>query len=355
MAGRESRRSIDARWPSAITVIAGLLIAPASARGQDSVARFYKGKTVTIVVGTTAGGGYDTYARFIARFLPKHIPGNPAITVSNMPGAGSNIAALHIYSTAPKDGTWIGAIFGGAILEPLIGTTKIHHDPNRFQYLGSANDDVYVCLARKDAPVKKIEDAMTTELIVGASMASSSADFATMLNHEIHTKFREVVGYNGSRPIMLAMEKNEVQGACGFAWPSINVTNPNWFGPEGMMRVLAQTHVKGYPALNAMGIPLARDFAKTDEEREVMDLYFSHTTFGRPYLVAPEVPKDRVEALRKAFMATMTDPEFIVEARKAGLDIDAVDGPEVQRLIGKIYAASPDLIAKVKRALQPDP
>jgi tripartite-type tricarboxylate transporter receptor subunit TctC len=334
--------------------VAALLCAASRAGAQEAVERFYKGKTVTIVVGTTAGGGYDTYARFIARFMSRHIPGNPAVVVTNMPGAGSNIAGLYVYANAPKDGTWIAAIFGGAILEPIIGTTTVHHDPNKFQYLGSANDDVYVCLDRKDAPVKTIEDAFKTEMIMGASVASSSADFATMLNHVIHTRFKEVLGYNGSRPIMLAMEKGEVQGACGFAWPSINVTNPNWFGPDGLMRVLVQTHIKGHPQLNAMKIPLARDFAKTDDERAIMDLYFSHTSFGRPYLVAPEVPKDRVEALRAAFMATMTDPDFVAEARKAGLDIDAVDGAEVQRLIGKIYSAPKELIGKVKAALQPD-
>lgn len=328
--------------------------AAASTRAQESVERFYRGRTITIVVGTTPGGGYDTYARYIARFMGRHIPGNPSFAVTNMAGAGSNIAGYHIYATAPKDGTWIGAIFGGAILEPIIGTTQVRHDPNRFQYLGSANDDVYVCLARKDAPVKKIEDAFSTDLIVGASMASSSADFATMLNHTIHTRFKEVIGYNGSSPIMLAMDKGEVQGACGFAWPSISVTNPRWFGDDGQMRVLVQTHAKGHPQLNAMGVPLARDFARTDEDRAVMDLYFSHTTFGRPYLVAPEVPAERVQALRAAFMATMKDPEFITESRKIGLDIDAVDGEEVQRLIGKIYSAPPSLIARVKAALQPD-
>ncbi len=342
------------RWKHMLALAGLLALASFRAEAQDAVERFYKGKTVTILVGTSAGGGYDTYARFIARFMPKHIPGNPSVVVTDMPGAGSNTAALNIYATAPKDGTWIGAIFAGAILEPLIGTTQVHHDPSKFQYLGSANDDVYVCLARRDAEVQTFEDALSRPLIVGASMASSSADFASMLNHVLHTQFKQVIGYNGSRPIMLSMEKGEVQGACGFAWPSINVTNPNWFGPDGIMRVLVQTHIKGHPQLNAMHIPLARDFAKSDEERAIMDLYFSHTSFGRPYLVAPDVPKDRVDALRKAFMDTMTDPEFVTEARKAGLDIDAVDGLEVQRLIGKIYAASPDLIGKVKAALKPE-
>jgi len=341
--------------PQTLALSAFLVLAPGSAPfAQDAVTDFYKGKTITITVGTAAGGGYDTYARFIARFMPRHVPGNPAVVVTDMPGAGSNLAAYHVYANAPKDGTQIGAIFAGAILEPLIGTTTVRHDPSKFQYLGSANDDVYVCLARKDAPVQKFEDVFDKEIIMGGGVASSSADFADMLKNTLGAKFKMVVGYLGSHPIMLAMEKGEIQGACGLAWPSISVTNPNWFGPQGMMRVLLQTHIKGHPQLNALGIPLASQFAHTEEERAIMNLYFSHTSFGRPYLVAPEVPADRVAALRKAFMETMTDPDFMVEARKAGLDIDAVDGAEVQRLIANIYAAPPDLIAKVKQALRPN-
>jgi tripartite-type tricarboxylate transporter receptor subunit TctC len=330
-----------------------LILTSGSGRAQDGVAQFYKGKQINIVVGTTAGGGYDAYARFIARHLGEHVPGNPSVVVSNMPGAGSNLAAYHVAVTAPKDGTVIGAIHAGALLEPLIGTTTVRHDPNRFQLLGSANDDVYVCLARKDAPVKTFAEALETPLIMGASMASSSADFAMTLNNVLGTKFKIVIGYNGSRSIMLAMEKGEVQGACGFAWPSISVTNPNWFGEEGQMRLLAQTHVQGYPELNKAGVPRASEFARTPEQRELMELFFSHTSFGRPYIVAAEAPSERVAALRKSFMATMRDPVFMAEAQRAGMDIDAVDGVETQRLVRRFYEASPEIIRKVKQALQP--
>lgn len=326
------------------------LNAPAVA--QDSVAQFYKGKQITIIVGTAAGGGYDTYARFLARHMGKHIPGNPGIIVSNMPGAGSNTAGAYISKVAPKDGTVIGSIFGGAVIEPLIGTTTPQYDPSKLHYLGSANDDVYVCLARKDAAPQSFKETLEKDIILGASVASSSADFAAILKNTIGAKFKIVHGYNGSRNIMLAMEKNEVQGACGLAWPAINVTNPSWFGDKGFVRVIAQTHVKGHPELNAMGVPLASSFARNAEEKAILELYFSHTTFGRPYVVANEVPTERVAALRKAFMATLKDPDFITEARKVGLDIDAVDGDEVQKLIAGIYAASPELLAKVKKSLQ---
>ena len=336
-----------------ILAAVALLFAPAFACAQEAVAQFYKGKQVTIVVGTSAGGGYDAYARFISKYLGAHSPGNPAVVVSNLPGAGSNLAAYQVFAIAPHDGTVIGSIFPEALIEPLIGTMALRHDPSRFQFIGSANDDIYVCLARKDAPVHTFAEALEKPLIMGASMAASSAEFAAMMKNVLGAKFNIVVGYQGSRPVMLAMEKGEVQGACGFSWPSIAVTNPNWFGDAGMMRVLVQTHATGHPELNRLGVPLAASFATTDEQRQIMELYFSSEVFGRPYLVAPDVPAERVEALRKAFMDTMHDPAFVAEATRAGLDINAVDGAEVQRLIARFYAASPAILTKVKASLHP--
>jgi tripartite-type tricarboxylate transporter receptor subunit TctC len=332
--------------------IVGVVFLAAQADAQDGVTEFYKGKQVRIVVGTGAGGGYDAYSRLIARHMYRHIPGNPAVIVTNMPGAGSNTAANYIYSVAPKDGTQIGSVFAGALIEPLTSTSKLQFDPSRFQFLGSANDDVYVCIARKDAAPQTFKEVFEQEITLGASGSSSSAEVATLLKNLIAAKFKIVLGYVGSRSIALAIERNEVQGACGFSWPSISVTNAGWFGPSGFMRVLVQTHVKGHPELNAEKVPLVSDFARSPDERAIMELYFSHTTFGRPYVVAPEVPADRVAALRAAFMATMKDPGFVAEARKLGMDIDAVDGDQVQRLVGAIYAAPPELIVKMKKALQ---
>jgi len=332
--------------------LAGVWLALAQAHAQDAVAQFYRGKQVRIVVGTGAGGGYDAYSRLIARHMFKHIPGNPPVIVTNMPGAGSNTAANYIYSVAPKDGTQIGSVFAGALIEPLTSNNAVQFDPSRFQFLGSANDDVYVCIARKDAAPQTFKDVFEKDITLGASGSSSSAEVATLLKNLIAARFKIVLGYVGSRSIALAIERNEVQGACGFSWPSISVTNAGWFGPSGFMRVLVQTHVKGHPELNTEKVPLVGDFARSPDERAIMELYFSHTTFGRPYVVAPEVPADRVAALRTAFMATMKDPGFVAEARKLGMDIDAVDGDEVQRLVGAIYAAPSGLIAKMKSALQ---
>ena len=323
-----------------------------AAADDAAVASFYKGKTITVLVGSSAGGGYDTYARLIARHMTKHMPGNPTVIVSNMPGAGSNVAGNYIYNAAAKDGTMIGALYGGAPLEPLIGTTPVQHDPSKSQFLGSANNDVYVCVARKDAPQQTIEDVFKSELLAGASNASSTADFPAILNAVIGTKFKLVLGYPGSREIGLAIDKGEVLSACGLAWPSVSVTNPGWFGDKGTMRVLLQAHPTGHAELNAMGVPNALSFAKTDEQKAMLELFFAQEVFGRPYVVAPEVPKDRVEALRKAFWATLKDPELLADAKRATLEVDPVSAEDVQKLIAKVYAAPRELTQKIKKAIQ---
>jgi tripartite-type tricarboxylate transporter receptor subunit TctC len=327
-------------------------LASGSAAAQD-IASFYTGKQVTIVVGASPGGGYDMYARLISRNMPRHIPGNPTVIVSNMPGADSNIAADHIYFVAPKDGTQIGALQSSAVVDPLFGSSPIKHDPSKFQYLGSANNDVYVCAARTDAPVKSFEDVLTRELITGATATSASPyTFAMLMNNVLGTKFKMVLGYAGSRDISLAMENHELEAMCGAAWPSFSVENPGWF-ESGVAKVLVQTHVTGYPDLNKAGVPLAVDFARTPEQRAILELFFTQTIFGRPYVVAPEVPKDRVAALRQAFYDTLRDPELVAEAKEQKLDVDQVSGDEVQAIVAKVYASSPDLIAKTKAATVP--
>lgn len=333
----------------------GVLLLLASAGGalaQDSVAQFYKGKTITIIVSSSPGGGYDLYGRMIARHIGKHIPGNPSLIVSNMPGAASNVAAAHIYNVAPKDGTVIGALFMGAVVEPLFsGRVRTTHDMSKFNYIGNANKDVYVCLIRADAPVKGFGDALEKELIVGGTAeGASTRDFPELLKNLLGAKFKIVAGYPGSRQINLAMERGEVQGGCGQSWSSVSATYPAWF-KEGKIKVLAQEDTHGYPELNKQGVPLTRDFAKNDEQRHILDLVYSQTVFGRPYVVGPEVPKERVDALRKAFIAAMNDPELKAEAKRIEVDVDAIGGEELQAQLAKIYATPPDILEKARRAM----
>ena len=332
------------------STLASLVCVYGGAAAAQDLASFYKGKQMTIVVGSSAGGGYDTYARLVGRHMGKHIPGNPIFIVQNMPGAGGNVSANYLYNVAPKDGTVIGAYQSGVILEPLLGKTAVKHDPSKAIYLGSANDDVYICIARADAAAKSFQDLMTTELILAASQSSSTADYPEVINAVLKSKFKPVTGYAGSREISLAIERGEAQGACGLAWPSINVTQPGWFD-SGRMHVILQTHATGHPELNAKGVPLAHSFAKTDEDRAMLDLFFSQSRFGRPFVIAPDVPKDRADALRKAFAETMKDPEARAEAAKFRLDMDPVSAQDVQEAVRRVYASPPAVIAKVKAAL----
>ncbi|MDB5571354.1 MAG: efflux transporter protein [Hyphomicrobiales bacterium] len=335
------------KYLGALAALAAAFASPASAQDAGS---FYKGKQITIIVGSSPGGGYDTYARLIARHMPKHIPGAPTVIVQNMPGAGSNVAANYIYNVAPKDGTIIGAYQSGVVLEPLLGKTPIKHDPSKSIYLGSANDDVYICLARADSKVHEFKDLFSNELLVAASQSSSTSDYPAVINAVLGTKFKIVSGYPGSREISLAVERGEAQGACGLAWPSINVTQPGWFN-SGAVKVIVQTHATGHPELNAKGVPLAHTFARNDDERAMLDLFFSQSRFGRPYVVAPEVPKDRVAVLRKAFADSMADPELRAEAARARLDAEPVLGEDLQTLVAKVYASPPAIIARTRKAV----
>jgi len=327
------------------------LYAPA-AQAQDAVAAFYKGRQINLIVGSSAGGGYDTYARLLGRHLGKHIPGNPVIVPSNMPGAASNATAAHIYAVAPKDGTVIGAVQTAAVLDPLFGDkARMKHDASKFIYLGSATIDYYICVVRADAPVKNFRDALTREVIIGASQpGTSTRDFPALLNNAVGTKFRIVSGYPGTREITLAIEKGEVQGLCGFSWSSLSVQHPDWL-QNGFIRVLVQEHDKGHRDVNRMGVPLAVDFAKSPQDRTIMELIYSSEIFGRPYILPPGVPADRVAALRKAFMDALRDPELRAEGEKLGLDLDPIAGEELQKIAEKIYATPPDIVERAKQAV----
>jgi tripartite-type tricarboxylate transporter receptor subunit TctC len=342
------------RWFGLSALIGALsltaLAAFGPARAQDAVAQFYKGKQINLYVGSSAGGGYDTYARLLARRLGGYIPGSPTVVPQNMPGAGSNKLASYIYSVAPKDGTAIGAIFSGAILQPLLGD-PVQHDPSKFIYLGNANNEVFLCLARTDAPVQTFRDALSRELIVGATNeGGSSRDFTAMLDNLLGAKLRIVTGYPGSNEILLALERNEVQGVCGLGWSSIAPQRTRLLD-SGLARVLVQLATTGHPELNRMGVPLAIDFTKTEDDRKVMELVFSQLMFGRPFILPPAVPAERVGALRRAFMAALQDKDAVTEARGMQLDLDPLSGEAVQAEVAKVYGVPGRIVERAKQSL----
>jgi tripartite-type tricarboxylate transporter receptor subunit TctC len=322
-----------------------------AANAQDPAA-FYKGRTVVIVIGAAPGGGYDTYGRLIARHIGKHIPGAPAVTPSNMPGAGSIVAAAAIANTMPKDGTHIGAIYASAMLEPLLGDgSRLKFDPSKLQNLGSASREVYTCIARPDAKVASLDDARKQELIVGATAeGGTTVDFPLMANHFLGTRLKVVRGYKGSREVTLAMERGEVQGACGLAWSTLSVQYPRLFEDKQFV-MFAQEDMSGHPALTARGVPVTGKLASGAEAVAALELFYSQNVLGRPYVVAAEVPKDRALALRKAFMASLEDAELLAEAKKLNIDITPTSGEDVEKLIEKLFATPPAVAETVRKTL----
>lgn len=333
--------------------IAGLGACVVPALAQDAVEQFYKGRSIDLIIGAAPGGGYDVYARVIARHMDRYIPGKPTIVPKNMPGAGSNKAAAFLYSVAPKDGTAFGAVFSGAIMDPLLGDrSQVQHDPTKFIYLGSANNEVSLCAIRADSPAKTLQEAMTTPVLLGASAAGGSTrDFPAALNNLIGTRFSLVSGYPGTKEITLAIERNEVQGVCGYYWSSLSTQNPDWV-TGGSMILLVQEAMKGHPELNKLGVPVAVDFAKNPEDRQVLDFIYSQLVFGRPYLLPPNVPEARAQALRQAFSDVLKDKELLADAEKARVEINPVPADEVQALVTKLFSTPQRIIDRAKDSQQ---
>ncbi len=336
----------------AFTVVAALAT-PNIVQAQ-TVEKFYQGRNLTLVVGSAPGGGYDLYARLIGRVLGRHIPGQPTVVVANMPGAASNVAAAYVANVAPKDGSVIAALYMGAIVEPLFGTqARTTHDISKFNFLGNANRDTYVCVARTDAPAGSFAAALETELVLGASAdGAGTRDYPTLLRNMLGARFKVVAGYPGTRAINLAVEKGEIHGGCGQTWSSLAATFTHWFD-KGLVRVLAQEDSVGHPDLNLQGVPLTKTFARTAEQRAALDLFYSQTDFGRPYVTAPGVPPERVDALRRAFVGAMQDAELQAEARRIKLDMIWAAGDELQAKLERIYGAPPELVARVRQAITP--
>jgi tripartite-type tricarboxylate transporter receptor subunit TctC len=334
-----------------MAAVLGVTSAPSSALAQD--AAFLKDKTVTINIGSSTGGGLDTYGRLVARHLGKHIPGNPTVIPSNVPGAGGNIVASRIYNVAAKDGTQIGLTFPSTLVEPLLSEGgRKEYDPNKFNYIGSAHAETLVCLMRTDAPVKTPEDLLTREVIIGATApGSTTADFPAMTNGILGTKMKVITGYKGSRDVTLAVEKGEVQGICGLGWSTVKVQYPEVLKGDMFAKVFAQEDMEGHPELNKLGVPLMISLAKTEDDRQAMQMFYGQNAFARPFILPPGVPADRVQVLRKAFADTMKDPELLAEAQKMNIDVEPNTGEQVQALVAKMYETPASVIERVKKAL----
>lgn len=314
---------------------------------------FYKGKTVRIIVGASAGGGYDTYSRTIARHIGKHIAGNPNFVVENMPGAGFLISANYMYKVAKPDGLTIGHFIGGLFLQQFLSLRPgIEFDSRRFEYVGVPTQDNYMIGISKASGITSLDQWLSSKTMLklgGVGPGSATDDIPKVLAATIGLPFQLVTGYKGTADVRLAFHSGEVQGVCN-AWESFKAT---WRKEveSGQVIMVAQNIPKAHPDLPK--VPLVINYAKTDEARKIINAVV-HTVgpTARPYMLPPGTPKDRVETLRKAFMATMKDPEFLADAKKAKLDINPLDGAELDRNVKAVFDLEPALIPKVKEILK---
>ena len=333
-----------------VAILSALLLWVAPARSADDVAAFYRGRQLRIVVGTAAGGGYDLFARAVARHIGAHIPGNPAVIVQNLPAAGGMVMTNQLYASAPRDGSVIGAPINGIPTAPLLAPAGAHFDATRLIWLGSTNREPYVAFVWRTAPVQSLADLRTRELIVGATAPGTTmVDFPLLTNDILGTRFRIVRGYEGTPQINTAIERGELEGQGGIGWAAVKAQVPQWI-TERKIKVIAQYGLKRHPDL--ADVPTMLELAKSDPDRQALTMLFARTEYGRPYFLPPEVPAARVEALRRAFDATMRDPAFVADAAKLQLEIDPMTGEAVQALVGDLAATPPDVVARVRAILE---
>lgn len=341
-------RTLGGLWIVA-TVAVG---APARTATAADVPDFYRGKTITIIVGGDAGGSYDIYARLLSRHLPRYVEGNPTIVLQYMPGAGSVIATNHLYNVAPQDGTVILAPNRTAAFAPILGQQGARYDPAQINWIGSLNNDVGVMQVWGAQSVKTIEDARKTRVIVGAtSPLTDSQEYPTLLNNTLGTKFKMVMGYKSMPALQNSLEAGEVQGAEN-SFLGMEERFPDW---RNRIRVLVQLSLNKHPRM--ADIPLVFDFIKPDwvapgltvaEVEQIWRIILTQQAVGRPYAFGPKVPAERVKSMRDAFKAALNDPGFVSDASRTKLELQVIDGEHIQNMIAAVSSAPPAIIDKLR-------
>jgi len=337
------------RIPFASALATLCLVGMPAASQAAGVEDFYKGKTVSINVGFAVGNAYDAYGRLIGRYLGKHIPGNPTVVVQNMVGAGSLNVANFIYNVAPKDGTAIGVFNRNVPMEPLLGNKNAQFDGRKFTWIGSAGKEASVCVSWHSSPVKTIDDLLKTELVVGGTgLSADSGLIPVVLADVIGAKTKLITGYPGGNEISLALERGEVQGRCGWSWGAILSSKPDWIADK-KLNILLQANLVRSSALP--DVPLALDYAKTDEQRQLLKLVFSWQEMAWPFFAPPALPADRSAALRAAFAKTMADPDMLAQAKKENIEVSLVPGADVEKIVEDIYKTPPSVVDNLKKII----
>jgi tripartite-type tricarboxylate transporter receptor subunit TctC len=343
------RLSTLGKW---LVVTALLAAAPAQALA-DSVADFYKGKQITLLVGSDPGGGYDLLARLVARHLGSFIPGNPSVIVENMPGAGSILLSNRVYNIAPKDGTVIGLVQRGVLISQLTGQPGVHYDLGKFNWIGSVTSETSLVATWHTAPVKTMKDAQQQEVIVGGTGRTSDTEAAArLLNAVAGTKFKIVSGYPGTSDVLLALERGELEGIIDLSWAEIKAKNAEHLA-SGHFTFLAQNALTKSPELP--NVPLALDFIQKESDRPVAELFYAVKAIARPILSAPGIPAERVAALRNAFDTMINDADYKADAAKSKLDLLPAGHAAIEHFIEETKEAPPQVRQRLTEILNPAP
>ena len=329
--------------------IFGILAAHAFAQATEP---FYAGKRVNIVVGSAAGSGYDAYTRMLGRHLGRHLPGNPTITIQNMPGGGGLTAANYLYNVAPADGTVIGSIQRGLLISPWVMPEGVKYDVEKIAWIGSTNAETGVVAAWHTVPHKSAQDLFITELIVGGSGPQTDSEstpraYAKLLG----MKFRIVSGYESTGPVLLAMERGEVQGIGNSSWSNWTTGYAHYL-KDNKVKILLQSGLEANPELP--GVPLALDLAKSPATRAALELLLTPNKIGRPFAAPPAVPADRLAMLRKAFDETIKDPAFLAEAKSQNMEISPTDGAYIQSTARRLRELPAEVTQMARDAIKPE-
>jgi tripartite-type tricarboxylate transporter receptor subunit TctC len=322
----------------------------ALAQANNAVEDFFKGKTIRIVVSSEPGGSYDGYSRLIARHLGKFIPGHPQLVVQNMPGAGGLVATNWLYNVAQKDGTVLGQIQRQIPLMQILGEQGTQFETAKFNWIGSMASEATICVSRKDSPVKTAEDLLTKEMIVAGSGPNSSENIPTVLNNVLGTKFKVISGYPSQTAGTLSVERGETTGVCT-TYSSLLVRNKHWFEGPDKFNILMQAGLRRHSDLP--NVPLAMELASKPEDKALFELFDTPLQIGRPYVMPPGVPAERVKAIRTAFNQMVKDKDFITENEKEGRELEYIDGDAMQDLYERLGKTPKAMIDRLKEALKP--
>ena len=336
---------VHAFRPRAALALLAVLLLPSLGHAQEP---FYKGKTISLIIGSNTSGGYDTYGRLLARHMGKHLAGNPSFVTQNMPGAGGLRVAQFLYTAAPKDGLTFGTFTRMAGIAPLADPTQ-KYDAAKFTWLGAITDAVSVCITWHTSPVKTWNDIITKDFTVGGEGSGSDPDvYALLLKNAFGAKLKLITGYPGTAEIAIALERGEVDSRASWSWTSLKTLKPNWIAEKKVNFPVQLNLTRG---ADLQDVPLVTELAKNDKQRQMLKLILSRQEMARPYAAPPGIPDDRKAALRKAFDDSWADPELLAEMKARGQEVNPVSGAALDRLIAELYATPKDVVEQTRRAI----